>query len=105
MNETQYNLDREAAKISALSSGKLDKYVYLNRDDLGSKSGPKEQAKFEYSLLGQVLIRQLKIKKTKKTKQLKLRGLILFTIQFITFQNLKPLVILVVCHLILCRKS
>ena len=30
----QYDLDREAAKISALSSGDLDKYKYLSGKDL-----------------------------------------------------------------------
>ena len=28
-NQAQYDLDREAAKISALSSGELEKYEYL----------------------------------------------------------------------------
>ena len=32
-NEAQYDLDRKAAKISALSSNKLDKYEYLNGED------------------------------------------------------------------------
>ena len=27
--QLQYNINREAAKISALSSGKIDKYEYL----------------------------------------------------------------------------
>ena len=30
----QYNIDREAAKISALSSGKLHKYEYLTGEDI-----------------------------------------------------------------------
>ena len=34
-NEEQYDLDREAAKISALSSNNLDKYEYLTGEDLG----------------------------------------------------------------------
>ena len=34
-NEAQYDLDREAAKISALSSNNLDKYEYLTGEDLG----------------------------------------------------------------------
>ena len=34
-NETQYDLDRKAAKISALSSNNLDKYEYLIGEDLG----------------------------------------------------------------------
>ena len=34
-NEAQYDLDREAAKISALSSNNLDKYEYLTGEDFG----------------------------------------------------------------------
>ena len=34
-NESQYDLDRKAAKISALSSNNLDKYEYLTGEDLG----------------------------------------------------------------------
>ena len=30
----QYDIDREAAKISALSSGKIDKYEYLTGEDI-----------------------------------------------------------------------
>ena len=30
----QYNINREAAKISALSSGKLHKYEYLTGEDI-----------------------------------------------------------------------
>ena len=33
-NQAQYDLDREAAKISVLSSGELEKYKYLNGEDL-----------------------------------------------------------------------
>ena len=51
-NEAQYDLDREAAKISALSSNNLDKYEYLTDEDLGLKPSTVEQAKFEYSPLG-----------------------------------------------------
>ena len=36
-NESQYDLDREAAKISALSSNNLDKYELLTGEDLGLK--------------------------------------------------------------------
>ena len=36
-NKVQYDLDREAAKISALSSGELEKYEYLTDKDLGCK--------------------------------------------------------------------
>ena len=53
-NKTQYDLDREAAKISALSSNDLDKYEYLTGEDLGLKPSTVEQAKFEYSPLGKI---------------------------------------------------
>ena len=51
-NEVQYDLDRKAAKISALSSNNLDKYEYLTGEDLGLKPSTIEQTKFEYSSLG-----------------------------------------------------
>ena len=50
-NEAQYDLDREAAKISALSSNNLDKYEYLTGEDLDLKPSTVEQAKFKYSPL------------------------------------------------------
>ena len=53
-NESQYDLDREAAKISALSSNNLDKYEYLTGEDLDLKPSTVEQAKFEYSPLGKI---------------------------------------------------
>ena len=45
---------RKNAKISALSSRKLDKYEYLTGEDLGYRPDPIQKAKFEYSPLGQV---------------------------------------------------
>ena len=51
-NEAQYDLDRKAAKISALSSDHLDKYEYLTGKDLGLKPNTVEQTKFEYSPFG-----------------------------------------------------
>ena len=42
------------AKISALSSGKLNKYEYLTGEDLGYKPHVVQKARFEYSPLGQV---------------------------------------------------
>ena len=53
-NKAQYGLDREAAKISALSSGELEKYEYLSGEDLRYKSDVIQKAKFEYSPLGEV---------------------------------------------------
>ena len=56
-NEAQYDLDRKAAKISALSSNNLDKYEYLTGGDLGLNPSTIEQARFEYSQLGKILIK------------------------------------------------
>ena len=53
-NESQYDLDREAAKTSALSSNNLDKYELLTGEDLGLKPSTIEQTKFEYSTLGKI---------------------------------------------------
>ena len=53
-NEAQYDLDRKAAKISALFSNNLDKYEYLTGEDLGLKPSTIEQARFEYSPLGKI---------------------------------------------------
>ena len=53
-NEAQYDLDRKAAKISALSSNNLDKYEYLTSKELGLKPSSIEQAKFEHSPLGKI---------------------------------------------------
>ena len=48
-NKAQYDLDREAAKASALSSGELEKYEYLNGEDLEYKPHVIQKAKFEFS--------------------------------------------------------
>ena len=47
----QYNINREAAKISALSSGKLQKYEYLTGEDIlpSNQQQVIEQTKFTYS--------------------------------------------------------
>ena len=53
-NEAQYDLDRKAAEISALSSNNLDKYEYLTGEDLDLKPSTVERTKFEYSSLGKI---------------------------------------------------
>ena len=72
-NQVQYDLNREAPKISALSSKELDKYKYLTGEDLGYKPGVLEQAKFEYLPLGKVFNKGLeKVDKTDRlVKRLK----------------------------------
>ena len=58
-NESQYDLDRKAAKISALSSNNLDKYELLAGEDLNLKPSTVEKAKFEYSPLGKIFSKGL----------------------------------------------
>ena len=67
-NQAQYDLGREAAKISALSSKDLlEKYEYLTGEDLGHRPSVLEKTKFEYSPLGAVLVDNVK-KKTNTNK-------------------------------------
>ena len=58
----QYNINREAAKISALSPGKIYKYKYLTGKGILSFDQRRvvEQAKFTYSFLGIALEKQTK---------------------------------------------
>ena len=53
-NKPQYDLDRETAKVSALSSGELEKYEYLTGEDFGYKPDVIQKAKFECSPLGKI---------------------------------------------------
>ena len=55
VNKAQYDLDREAAKISPLSSSELEKYDHLTGEDLGYKPKVLEKVKFQYSPLGEDL--------------------------------------------------
>ena len=65
-NETQYDLVRKAAKISALSSNDLEKYEYVAGKDLDLKPRTVEETRFEYSPLGRVFNRGLKDEDTKQ---------------------------------------
>ena len=69
----QHNIDREAAKIPALSSEKIDKYEYLTGEEiLPSKQRQIiEQAKFTYSSLGKAFEKQLKTIEDPREKQIK----------------------------------
>ena len=54
-NESQYDLDREAVKISALSSNNLDKYELLTGEDLNLKPSTVAYAKSGYYPLGRII--------------------------------------------------
>ena len=67
----QYDINREAAKISALSSGKLDKYEYLTGEEILPSNQQQiiQQAKFNYSPLGKALEKQKKTIEDQGEKQ------------------------------------
>ena len=69
----RYNNNREAAKISALSSGKIHKYENLTGEDILPSNQQRiiEQARFTYSPLGKAFERQIKTIKDQGEKQIK----------------------------------
>ena len=69
----QYDINREAAKISALSSDKIHKYEYLTGEDIfpSNKQQIIEQAKFTYSPLGKAFEKQIKTIEYQGEKQVK----------------------------------
>ena len=69
----QYDINREAAKISALSSGKLDKYEYLTGEEILPSNQQQiiQQAKFTYSPLGKTIEKQRKTIEDQGKKQVK----------------------------------
>ena len=75
----QYDINREAAKTSALSSEKNDKYEYLAGEEIlpYNQRQIREWAKFAYSSLGKAFEKQIKtiedqgIKKFEALKSLK----------------------------------
>ena len=58
----QYDINREAAKISAISSGKIDKYEYLTGTEMPPPDQRKviEQAKIGYYPLAKAFEKQIK---------------------------------------------
>ena len=69
----QYDINREAAKISALSSGKIDKYEYLTGEEILPSNQQQiiQQAKFTYSPLGKAFEKQIKTVENQGKKQVK----------------------------------
>ena len=69
----QYDINREAAKISALSSGKIHKYKYLTGEDILPSNQQQiiEQARFHYSPLGKAFEKQINTIENQGEKQIK----------------------------------
>ena len=84
-SQAQYDLGREAAKISALSSKDLlEKYKYLTGEDLGRRPSVLEKTKFEYSPLGILLSKSFK---KDNVKILRIKRVILITMVNINFTD------------------
>ena len=68
-----YNINREASKISALSSGNIKRYEYLTGEDILPSNQPEiiEQTKFTDSPLGKAFEKQIKTIKDQGEKQIK----------------------------------
>ena len=69
----QYDINREAAKISALSSRKIDKYEFLTGEQILPPYQRRviERAKFAYSPLGKAFEKQTKTIEDHGKKQIK----------------------------------
>ena len=67
----QYDTNREAVKISALSSGKIHKYEYVTGEDILPSNQQQiiEQAKCTYSPLGKTFEKQMKTTEDQGQKQ------------------------------------
>ena len=76
----QYDINREATKISALSSAKIHKYECLTGEDILPSNQQQiiGQAKFTYSPLGKAFEKQIKTIEDQGKKQ------------FDALENLKP---------------
>ena len=61
LNAAHFNLNRQAAIVSAFSDGDFDKYEYLMRIDLALKPNSLQKARFQYSPLGDLLNKNLKV--------------------------------------------
>ena len=71
-NNTQYDINRLNAEISAFSEGDLDKYEFLTRPDLKYKPNALDKAKFEFSPLSKAFNQGL----DKKAENYKVEGVI-----------------------------
>ena len=69
----QYDINRELAKTSALSSSKIDNYEHLTSEEIlpFDQSNIIEQAKFTYSPLGKAFKKQIKTIEYQGIKQVK----------------------------------
>ena len=60
-NTLDFNLNRQSAIVSTFADGNFDKYEYLTRIDLALKPNSFQRARFQYSPLGNLLSKKLKV--------------------------------------------
>ena len=70
----QYDINRQTTKISAILSGKIDKYEFLTGEEIlpPDQRGVIEQARFAYSSLGKAFGKQTKTIEEQGKNRLKL---------------------------------
>ena len=73
VQKLEYDINRELAKRSALSSNKINKYEYLTGEEIlpSNQKQMIEQAKFTYSPLGKAFEKQIKTIEDQGEKQTK----------------------------------
>ena len=85
----QYDINGEATKISALSSGEIHKYEYLTGEDILPSNQQQiiKQAKFTYFPLGKAFGKQIKTIKDQGQKQVEVLNTLKSNNQFISSCN------------------
>ena len=88
----QFDINREVAKISALPSGKIDKYEYLTGEKilLSDQSRIVEQAKFTYSPLSKAFEKQIETIEEHGKKQVEALEVLEHNIQKLTIKDAIP---------------
>ena len=99
-NQAQYDLGREAAKISALSSKDLlEKYEYLTHEGLGHR--PNVHEKLNLSILHWVCHLVNHFKEMRLKVAIKMRVILIVTATIYSTNFLKDMMNLKICHKIL----
>ena len=88
VEKLKYDINRKAAEISALSSGKINKYEYLTGKEIlpSNQQEILEQARLTYSPFGKAFVKQIKtiedqgerlIKAIQKQEEIKTKNILM----------------------------
>ena len=88
----QYDINRETEKMSAISSGKIDKYEYLTGEEIlpFDQRGVIEQAKFTYYPLKKAFEKLIKTIEGQRKKQVECLKVLKHNTQQLTIRNVIP---------------